>query len=206
MTFAEYVAFYGLARSEGLVLRYLGDAYRALRQTVPDSVRTDELDDIVEWLGAVVRQTDSSACSTSGSSSATRPGPSSRTSRRPSRRTSPPTSGRSRCWCATRCSVASSWPPCAARSDLAALDGSSADDWRDALDAYFAEHDSIDTGPDARGPRMLVVEKAGRLWQVQQIVGDPEGDHDWRITATVDLDASDLEGELVMNVDGLLQL
>ena len=45
MTFAEYVAFYGLARSEGLVLRYLGDAYRALRQTVPDSVRTDELDD-----------------------------------------------------------------------------------------------------------------------------------------------------------------
>ena len=35
MTFTEYVAFYGLARSEGLVLRYLADAYRALRQTVP---------------------------------------------------------------------------------------------------------------------------------------------------------------------------
>ena len=60
MTFAEYVAFYGLTRSEGLVLRYLGDAYRALRQTVPESVRTDELEDIIEWLGAVVRQTDSS--------------------------------------------------------------------------------------------------------------------------------------------------
>ena len=60
MTFAEYVAFYGLARSEGLVLRYLADAYRALRQTVPDSVRTDELDDIIEWLGELVRQTDSS--------------------------------------------------------------------------------------------------------------------------------------------------
>src|SRR3954468_1833105 len=50
MTFPEYVAFYGLTRSEGLVLRYLGDAYRALRQTVPDSVRTDELEDIIEWL------------------------------------------------------------------------------------------------------------------------------------------------------------
>ena len=60
MTFGEYVAFYGLTRSEGLVLRYLGDAYRALRQTVPDSVRTDELEDIVQWLGTVVRQTDSS--------------------------------------------------------------------------------------------------------------------------------------------------
>ena len=60
MTFAEYVAFYGLTRSEGLVLRYLGDAYRALRQTVPDSVRSYELDDIEVWLGAIVRQTDSS--------------------------------------------------------------------------------------------------------------------------------------------------
>ena len=35
LTFAEYVAFYGLSRSEGLVLRYLADAYKALRQTVP---------------------------------------------------------------------------------------------------------------------------------------------------------------------------
>ena len=29
MTFTEYVAFYGLARSEGLVVRYLADAYQA---------------------------------------------------------------------------------------------------------------------------------------------------------------------------------
>ena len=53
---------------------------------------------------------------------------------------------------------------------------------------------------------MLLVERTGRLWQVQQIVGDPEGDHDWRIVGTVDLAASDLEGELVLNVDGLLQV
>ena len=90
--------------------------------------------------------------------------------------------------------------------ELAALDGSSAEDWRAALDAYYAEHDGIDTGPDARGPRMLLIEKADRLWEVQQVVGDPAGDHDWRIVGTVDLDASDLEGELVLNVDGLVQL
>ena len=59
-TFTEFVAHYGVARSEGLVLRYLSDAYRALRQTVPERVKTDELDDIVEWLGETVRQTDSS--------------------------------------------------------------------------------------------------------------------------------------------------
>ena len=34
MTFGEYIQYYGLARSEGIVLRYLCDAYKALRQTV----------------------------------------------------------------------------------------------------------------------------------------------------------------------------
>ena len=37
--FSEFVSFYGVARSEGLVLRYLSDAYRALRQTVPERNR-----------------------------------------------------------------------------------------------------------------------------------------------------------------------
>ena len=59
-TFTEFVAYYGVTRSEGLVLRYLSDTYRALRQTVPERVRTDELDDIIEWLGEIVRQVDSS--------------------------------------------------------------------------------------------------------------------------------------------------
>src|SRR5205807_5377726 len=60
MSFTEYVGFYGLARSEGLVLRYLADAYKALRQTVPEEARTEELADLIEWLGEMVRQVDSS--------------------------------------------------------------------------------------------------------------------------------------------------
>ena len=60
MTFAELISHYGLTRSEGLVLRYLADAYRALRQTVPTEARTEELEDIIEWLGELIRQVDSS--------------------------------------------------------------------------------------------------------------------------------------------------
>ena len=60
MSFTDFVSRYQLARSEGLVLRYLTDAYRTLRQTVPEAHRTPELDDLVEWLGETVRQTDSS--------------------------------------------------------------------------------------------------------------------------------------------------
>jgi Domain of unknown function (DUF3516) len=84
--------------------------------------------------------------------------------------------------------------------------GPSQDEWDEMLAAYFTEHESIDTGPDARGPRMLVVEKHEDRWNVQQVVGDPQGDHDWRIVARVDLAASDDEGELVIDFEGLVQL
>ena len=60
MTFGEFVAHHKLFRAEGVVLRYLTDAYRALRSTVPTSARTEELEDIIEWLGELVRHTDSS--------------------------------------------------------------------------------------------------------------------------------------------------
>ncbi len=60
MTFGEYVSEYGMKRSEGLVLRYLTDCYRALNQTVPDSEKTEEVENLIEWLGELVRQVDSS--------------------------------------------------------------------------------------------------------------------------------------------------
>ncbi len=60
MGFADYVAFYGLTRSEGLVLRYLSGAYKSLVRSVPEDAKTDELLDITEWLGELVRQVDSS--------------------------------------------------------------------------------------------------------------------------------------------------
>ena len=37
-----------------------------------------------------------------------------------------------------------------------------------------------------------------RTWTVRQILDDPEGNHDWAIVATVDLDASDAAGEPVI--------
>ncbi|MEM7276324.1 MAG: DUF3516 domain-containing protein, partial [Actinomycetota bacterium] len=60
MTFKEFVNHYGLKRSEGVVLRYLSDTYKALIQNVPTDARTDDLDDLIEWLGATVRFVDSS--------------------------------------------------------------------------------------------------------------------------------------------------
>jgi len=213
MTFGEYVAFYGLTRSEGLVLRYLGDAYRELRQTVPDSVRTDELEDVIEWLGAVVRQTDSSLLD-----EWERLSDPDRLAGEAAPDVLPPTPERitaneraftvllrNAMFRRVELAALRRWGPL---GDLEAENGSTmtGDDWRDALEEYFEEHDAIDTGPDARGPRMLLVEKGEQTWEVQQIIGDPDGNHDWRITATVDLAASDNEGELVLDVTGFVQL
>ena len=50
-TFATFVRRYRLERSEGLVLRYLTDAWRTLDRSLPDDVYTAALEDVVEWLG-----------------------------------------------------------------------------------------------------------------------------------------------------------
>src|SRR5205085_6357485 len=47
MNFVEYVGFYSLARSEGLVLRYLTDTYDTLRHTVPVEAKTEALQDLI---------------------------------------------------------------------------------------------------------------------------------------------------------------
>jgi hypothetical protein len=86
---------------------------------------------------------------------------------------------------------------------LGALDGESgwdADAWAAALEPYFATYDAIGTGPDARGPALLIIEPRRDRWTVQQILDDPDGDHDWRITAEVDLAASDETGTAVVRV------
>ncbi|HJR38548.1 MAG TPA: DUF3516 domain-containing protein [Nocardioidaceae bacterium] len=207
MTFGEYVAFYGLTRSEGLVLRYLTDAYRALRQTVPDSVKTEELTDIIEWLGEVVRQTDSSLLDEW--EQLTDPDrPDEVTEVKPAQPKAITANDRAfrvlvRNAMFRRVELAARrrWDELAELSE--ALD---ADAWRAAVEPYFEEHDEIGTGPDARGPRMLLIEREPTRWRIQQIIDDPEGDHDWRITAEVDLAASDEAGELVLVDVGFHQL
>jgi hypothetical protein len=80
-----------------------------------------------------------------------------------------------------------------------------ADAWEAALGAYWDEYDSIQTGPDARSPQLLMIDQtppdiapAARWWTVRQIIDDPDAHHDFAIVATVDLAASDAVGEPVI--------
>ena len=207
MTFIEYIGFYGLSRCEGVVLRYLAQAYRALRQTVPEEARTEELTDLIEWLGELVRQTDSSLIDEWSKLRDPGAEPEAAIDERP-----PAVTGNPR---AFRVLVRNAM---FRRVELAALrryaelgeldggDGWDADAWADALEPYFEEHDDIGTGPDARGPAMLIIDKQRDYWSVRQIFDDPAGDHDWGISAVVDLDASDEAGAAVVRVTDVGQL
>jgi superfamily II RNA helicase len=197
MTFTEYVGFYGLARSEGLVLRYLANAYQALRRTVPEDAKTDDLRDLQEWLGELVRQVDSSLLDEwekLRDPQAQDAVPAS-IDQRP-----PPVTANARAFRVLvrnalfrRVELAARWR----WEELGELDadaGWDAESWRQAMEPYFVEHAEICTGADARGPDLLIIDQQPDRWVVRQIFDDPAGHHDWAINAEVDLAASDESG------------
>jgi len=203
MTFTDYIGYYELARSEGLVLRYLASAYKALTQTVPEDAKTEELRDLVEWLGEMVRQVDSSLLDEW--EQLTNPTPEQDEDAPVESKPKPVTANQR----AFRVLVRNEM---FRRVELAALhryrelgeldgeDGWDAEAWEEAMAAYYAEHETLGTGPDARGPHLLLIEEREGAWEVRQIFDDPEGNHDWGISARVDLAASDAEGRAVVHV------
>ena len=60
MTFTELISRYDVGRSEGVILRYLSDAYRMMRQVIPEEIMTEELEAMISWLADLIRSVDSS--------------------------------------------------------------------------------------------------------------------------------------------------
>ncbi|MGH3951705.1 MAG: DEAD/DEAH box helicase, partial [Pseudonocardiaceae bacterium] len=170
MNFVEYIGFYTLARSEGLVLRYLTDVYDSLRHTVPDDAKTEPLADLIEWLGELVRQVDSSLLD---EWEALRHPADDAVVTRPEPHAPRPVTGNERAFRVLVRNELFRRVELAARrsyAELGELDGASgwdAEAWEDALaDGYFAEYDAIGTGHDARGPALIAIDVEPELWRV----------------------------------------
>ncbi|GLW19411.1 helicase [Streptomyces sp. NBRC 13847] len=212
MTFTEFTSFYELARTEGIVLRYLASAFKALDHTVPDDLKSEDFEDIIAWLGEMVRQVDSSLLDEWEQLA----NPEVETAEQAAERADQvrPVTANAR---AFRVLVRNAM---FRRVELAALDkveelgemdaesGWDADAWGEAMDAYWDEYEDLGTGPDARGPKLLQIEEDAEhgLWKVRQTFADPNGDHDWGISAEVDLAASDEEGRAVVRVTDVGQM
>ncbi|GAA2008217.1 DEAD/DEAH box helicase [Brevibacterium samyangense] len=203
MNFSQFVAYYGLARVEGGLLRYLMDVYRMLVQTIPAEALTPELEDIRAWLGDLIARVDSSLLEEWEAL------------RNPSEddldeAVFAPADGRlsadrtrftrlvrntmfHRVLLAER----------AAYDRLGELDGESgwtAARWEDAIEDFYDEYGDLGIDADARSAALCRITPGEECWEVRQVLADPAGDHDWAITARVDVAASDEAEEVVLEI------
>ena len=248
MTFSDLISRYELGRSEGVVLRYLTDAYRALRQVVPEEHRTPEVTELIDWLGALVRAVDSSlldewealgqvqagkAGEVAGLLDGDRPGADDSSGvERAFGADEDGTVAFTRNRHAFRVAVRREMfrrVELMARDDVEALgrlDASSGwgeDRWDEALGRYWDEYDWIGTDTSARAISLAPLDEApdetalaaagvserlrealatsGRqVWLATQVLEDPDGDHDWRLTALVDLAECDRDERAVIHL------
>ena len=204
--FTGYIARYNIARSEGTLLRYLSDAYRALARTVPQEKRDEQLDDIISWLRVVVRSIDSSLVDEWENA-----GTDTDASEAAANLAAP---GAKQAVVEDRCGLTVLVRNAMFRrvqlmdldkpDELGALDkdwGYGVHEWEDTLDDYYDEHEYVNIDAKARSGELFILdeskENSEHSWKVRQIIDDSDGDHDWAITGTVDLDATQSSGEVV---------
>lgn len=206
--FTGYIARYGISRSEGTLLRYLSDAYRALSRTVPQDKRDEQLEDIISWLRLLVRSVDSSLVDEWESSGGDGEDEADAMHAAPPKSRQQVVQDRRGMEVLIRNAmfrrvqlVAFDRP-----SQLGDLDGDwgyPVHRWEEALDDLYEEHESIGTDSAARSKDFITIdqshERDEHSWFVRQIFDDAEGDHDWGIAATVDLDATQESGEVMFH-------
>lgn len=189
-TFGGFVHRYQLQRSEGLVLRYLTDAWRTLDRSLTDDTYSEMLEDIIEWLGAVIRATDGSLLEEWQRLSGLEV-------REHAEPTAPVQAGPPKAWRTAVRTAAFAWVELLARRDYARLaerTGWSTGQLLTTMAPYWLEYDHIGIDGDARSQRFFELTAAPNRWVIRQQLADPEGNGEWWLTAEVDLATAMLEG------------
>ena len=196
--FRAYIGLLGIARSEGILLRYLSDAYHLLSRSLPPDAVDERLGDVIAWLGYLVRTTDSSLVDAWEGAGAEEAAPPSAEDVVVVDRHGLEVQVRNALFERVLAAARGDWP---ALGELDGAYGYGAQRWREILDGYYAEHDAVLTDADARSTDYFELdespEREERRWRVRQTFRDPDGDRDFQIQATVDLDATQESGEVV---------
>ena len=93
--------------------------------------------------------------------------------------------------------------------ELGSLDADSgwnAGAWAAALEGYFEVHDEIGTGPDARGPGLLIIDEQPGQWVVRQILMTPQVTMTWASAPSWTWPPRDEAGTVVLRVTDVGQL
>ncbi len=203
MGFSQFVGYYSLARAEGSLLRYLTDVFRALTHNVPGDRRTEELAAIIEWLGETIARTDSSLLdewrTLQGLSPSDFADEELPDLDRPFSENTKVFTAEVRNALFHRVLLAER----AAYQELGRLDGDSGFDaaaWETAIEDFYDEYGDLRIDGKARGREYITIEPGSQVWTVRQVLADPEDNRDWAIDAEVDVEASDLAGEIVLRI------
>ncbi len=210
MSFAEYVKEYELHRSEGLLLRYLSDVYKVLLQTVPPVFRTPEVQDLITYFGAMVRQIDSSLLDEW------------ERMRDPARAPEPPAEGQALAEpegsrditrdargfeVLVHNAVFDLVRSIARRDHEGAKERAGSADWsaraiEAAIAPFLAEHGAIRTDAEARSKKHFVVAPGEWSWTFRQVLlaEDPT---EWCVSGKVDVEGSRIEGRVVLKLEGI---
>ena len=192
--FKGYIQKLGIMRYEGILLRYLSEAFRGLDRTIPEDKRTEQLKDIIAWLGLVVRSVDSSLVDeweNAGSVLDAAPPDAAGAEAVVHDRRGLTVLVRNALFSRVRM---------AAHRDIAGLGEADGEwgfgerAWAQALDEDYEAHEEILLDADARSKAYLILNEAdeeeAHVWHVRQIFHDEDGDNDFAIVADVDLDAT----------------
>ncbi len=198
MSFVEYVKEYGLQRSEGVLLRYLTDAYKGFVQTVPESAKTDELYDVSDWLGLTVRSVDASLLDEWEQLQAPDEAALEAAQQEPDEPVDVTkdqrgftTMVRNAVWKIVRFIAFKQYERAAeALSEASESSEWTAERFAEALAPYWSEYDAIQIGPDARSSAQVQIERSDAEWKITQILLDPDEHRSWHMRFRVDLAAS----------------
>jgi hypothetical protein len=211
MSFAEYVKEYDLQRSEGLLLRYLSDVYKVLLQTVPPAFRTPEVQDLITYFGAMVRQIDSSLLDEweRMRDPAHAPAP-----RAPEEALAAEPEGSRDITRDVRGfevlvhNAVFDLVRAIARGDHdgAAERAGNADLGARAIEArmapFLAEHGAVRTDAEARSKKHFAATPGEWAWSFRQVLLAEEPT-EWCVSGKVDVEGSRIEGRVVMKVEGI---
>ena len=220
-SFNDYVREYGLERAEGVLLRYLSQAYKGLAQTIPVDFRSPELEELSLTLSTLVRGVDGSLLEeweALQTPEGTTPPPKKPAEEEPLGPHGPPPVDLRRDSRARAVRIRSElhrllgalarrdYEEAAAvvRIDPAAPEPFGAERFSRTMSAYYEEHKALLTTPEARHPKQTTITpRGGDTYGVIHALLDPEGLDDWAIHATVDLSTPTPDDEPLLELERL---
>jgi len=210
-SFSDYIRDYELQRAEGVLLRYVSRVQKVMTQTIPDAAKNDTVREMELYLGAMIRQIDSSLLDEweklrdpnyqRGETTEVRPPGAEEADRDVTRDTKAFTAAiRHRIFSFLRGLVIADYEQ--SLTHLQSTNDPEGQPWtperlKQLGEAYEAEHGYISLDPNARNVRHTYVSPAEdqQTWRVQQMLVDKDEHNDWVVEFTVNLAESRQTGE-----------